>query len=87
MQRPQQVTVRVRRPEETDEIIRSLAEQGVRAQKGEIFPWALHLEGLDSLPALKEFAQGRITVQDEGAMLAAVCTGIRGGERINPKQF
>ena len=82
MQRPQQVTVRVRRPEETDEIIRSLADQGVTARKGEIFPWALHLEGLDSLPALKEFAQGRITVQDEGAMLAAVCTGIRGGERI-----
>lgn len=82
MQQPQQVSVRVRRPEETEEIMRSLSEQGVTVQQGEIFPWALRLSGLDSVPALREFTQGRIAVQDEGAMLAAVCTGIRGGEQI-----
>lgn len=82
MQQSQQVTVRVRVPEETDEIIRSLAAQGVTARRGEIFPWALRLEGLDSLQSLKEFSRGQIMVQDEGAMLAAVCTGIRGGEHI-----
>ena len=82
MQQPQQVSVRVRRPEETDEIIRSLAEQGVTAEKGEIFHWALRLGSLDSITVLQEFIQGRITVQDEGAMLAAVCAGIRSGEHI-----
>ena len=82
MQQPQQVSVRVRNPEETQDIIRSLTEQGIQVQQGEIFPWALRLGGLDSLPSLQEFVQGRIMVQDEGAMLAAVCAGIRGGESI-----
>lgn len=82
MQQPQQVSVRVRQPEETEDIIRSLTGQGIQVQHGEIFPWALRLGGLDSLLTLPEFVQGKISVQDEGAMLAAVCTGIRGGENI-----
>lgn len=82
MQEAPQVTVRVRHPEETEAVIESLQEAGVTVQKGQIFPWALHLRGIDSVPSLKAFSEGRITVQDEGAMLAAVCAGIRGGERI-----
>lgn len=82
MQEAPQVTARVRNPEELERVLGSLAEEGVTVQKGQIFPWALHLSGIDSVPALKAFAGGQILVQDEGAMLAAVCAGIRGGERI-----
>lgn len=61
---------------------RSLRSEGLNIEEGCMLPEALHLSGYDYLGNVGPFADGRITAQDESAMLAAVAAGIAGGESI-----
>lgn len=78
----QGTTVRVRQPEQMDSLIDDLRKAGVQTEKGQILPEALKLSGYDYLGQVAPFADGRLVVQDESAMLAAVAAGVNHGDRI-----
>ena len=61
---------------------RSIAVRGTAYRRRMHASEALHLSGYDYLGNVGPFADGRITAQDESAMLAAVAAGIAGGESI-----
>lgn len=54
----------------------ALRSEGLNIEEGCMLPEALHLSGYDYLGNVGPFADGRITAQDESAMLAAVAAGI-----------
>ena len=74
----QKTTVRVRDSQNMAAVTEALRSEGLHIEEGCI----LHLSGYDYLGNVGPFADGRITAQDESAMLAAVAAGIAGGESI-----
>lgn len=78
----QKTTVRVRDSQNMAAVKEALRSEGLNIEEGCMLPEALHLSGYDYLGNVGPFADGRITAQDESAMLAAVAAGIAGGESI-----
>ena len=78
----QKTTVRVRDSQNMAAVKEALRSEGLHIEEGCMLPEALHLSGYDYLGNVGPFADGRITAQDESAMLAAVAAGIAGGESI-----
>ena len=78
----QKTSVRVRNPQNTENVKEALAAEGLQTEPGCILPEALHISGYDYLGNVDAFADGQIVVQDESAMLAAAAAGIAGGETI-----
>lgn len=78
----QKTTVRVRDSQNMAAVKEALRSEGLNIEEGCMLSEALHLSGYDYLGNVGPFADGRITAQDESAMLAAVAAGIAGGESI-----
>ena len=78
----QKTTVRVRDSQNMAAVKEALRSEGLHIEEGCMLPEALHLSGYDYLGNVSPFADGRITAQDESAMLAAVAAGIADGESI-----
>ena len=78
----QKTTVRVRDSQNMAAVKEALRSEGLNIEEGCMLPEALHLSGYDYLGNVGPFADGRITAQDESAMLAAVAAGIADGESI-----
>mgnify|MGYP003096925869 FL=1 len=72
----QKTTVRVRDSQNLAAVKEALRSEGLNIEEGCMLPEALHLSGYDYLGNVGPFADGRITAQDESAMLAAVAAGI-----------
>lgn len=68
----QKTTVRVRDSQNMASVKEALRSEGLNIEEGCMLPEALHLSGYDYLGNVGPFADGRITAQDESAMLAAV---------------
>ena len=78
----QKTSVRVRNPQNIENVKEALAAEGLQTEPGCILPEALHISVYDYLGNVDAFADGQIVVQDESAMLAAAAAGIAGGETI-----
>jgi 16S rRNA (cytosine967-C5)-methyltransferase len=66
------MTVRVNRLRaEPDEVIASLADEGIEARRGEFAASALHVETRTNLFGLRAFREGMFEAQDEGSQLIA----------------
>ncbi len=63
-------------------LIHELEAADLQVDEGYIFKDALRISGYDYLGKLNAFKEGRLTVQDEGSMLAAVVSGAKKGDRI-----
>jgi len=64
------------------ELVKELEGCGVSMAGGEICEDALKIEGFDRLESIPAFAEGRITVQDESTMLAALFADVRGTDKV-----
>lgn len=62
--------------------LKALAEEGIDARAGLLAPQAVYLDTGIDVHALPGFAEGRVSVQDEAAQLAALLMGAQPGERI-----
>ena len=76
------LSLRVRDMKELSSVTADLKGRGIRVLPGTIMPQAIRIEGYDHLGSLEVFRQGKCTVQDEGAMLAAAASGAEPGMRI-----
>jgi 16S rRNA (cytosine967-C5)-methyltransferase len=65
-----------------DAMAATLAEAGFPTRPGRVAATALQLETPAEVTRLPGFAEGRLSVQDEGAQLAAELLGARPGERV-----
>ena len=78
----QKTSVRVRNSWDIAAVKEELQSEGLNVENGCIMPEALHISGYDYLGSVAAFAEGKIVVQDESAMLAAAAAGITGGEHM-----
>ena len=62
--------------------IEEMVSRGVRAVKGQYFPYCYYLTGTDSLTSLPGYREGLWTVQDESSMMVAEAAGLSGGETV-----
>ena len=65
-----------------DDARTALAADGSEVVTGELVPSALYLSPAREVDALPGFSSGALSVQDEGAQLAAVLLDARSGERV-----
>lgn len=71
-------TVRINLNKNTKEELKDLLrEENVQAEEGDYLPFALKIQGFESLDALKTFREGRFTVQDESSMLIGLIAGLK----------
>lgn len=82
MLNPAALSLRVRDMKDLPSVNADLKNRGIRVLPGTIMPQAIRIEGYDHLGSLDVFMQGKCTVQDEGAMLAAAASGAAPGMRI-----
>jgi len=66
----------------TDDLIRSLSERGITAERISFLPDALNLSGTGSLEALPEFDDGLFYVEDAASQLCAEMFGAEQGEVV-----
>lgn len=78
----QGTTVRVRDEAAVGALSEELHAAGIHVEKGRMVPQALRLSGYDYLGQITAFADGRMVVQDESAMLSAMAAGVSGNEEI-----
>jgi 16S rRNA (cytosine967-C5)-methyltransferase len=71
-----------RRKIEVDAYLRSLNDAGLDAQRAPRIPTALRLEKAVGVDAIPGFAEGKVSVQDAGAQLAAPLLDARSGHRV-----
>jgi 16S rRNA (cytosine967-C5)-methyltransferase len=71
-----------RRKIEVDAYLRSLNDAGLDAQRTPRIPTALRLEKAVGVDAIPGFAEGKVSVQDAGAQLAAPLLDARSGHRV-----
>ena len=64
------------------DLIVELESCGITMEGGKIMHDALRIEGFDRLEDIPAFADGRITVQDESTMLAAVFADVKGTDKV-----
>lgn len=77
------LTLRVNRRRATrDDMLRALADAGHEARPGTLSADAIHLGKGAAVPKLPGFRDGRISVQDEGAQLAATLLDAGPGDRV-----
>lgn len=77
------VTVRVNSLKSNfDEVFEELEENGYNVEEGYICPEAISIKGGKSVENNKLFNEGKITVQDESAMLVAPLLDIKHGETV-----
>lgn len=77
------VTVRVNSLKSNfDEVFEELEENGYNVEEGYICPEAISIKGGKSVENNKLFNEGKITVQDESAMLVAPLLDINHGETV-----
>ncbi|MCB1842821.1 MAG: 16S rRNA (cytosine(967)-C(5))-methyltransferase RsmB [Halioglobus sp.] len=62
--------------------LQELAAAGIEARAGLLAPQAVYLDAGIDVHALPGFTEGRVSVQDEAAQLAAVLLGSQPGERV-----
>ncbi|MEZ5568413.1 MAG: 16S rRNA (cytosine(967)-C(5))-methyltransferase RsmB [Halioglobus sp.] len=62
--------------------LQELAAAGIEARAGLLAPQAVYLDAGIDVHALPGFTEGRVSVQDEAAQLAAVLLGAQPGERV-----
>lgn len=60
----------------------ALAEHGIEAYPGQLVPTALYLQRAQPLETLPGFSSGELSVQDEGAQLAALLLDAEPGHRL-----
>lgn len=65
-----------------EEVLESLAAQGIQAEESELFPDLFTLKGYDYLEQTEAFCRGLITVQDASSSLAAVLSDPKPGNFI-----
>jgi 16S rRNA (cytosine967-C5)-methyltransferase len=77
------MSVRVNRLRTDVESLRAaLAKQGIEAEPSPLYQWGLRLiQGVDA-EAWAPYREGKVTVQDEGAMLIAPLLQVRPGNRV-----
>lgn len=77
------VTVRVNSLKSNfDEVFEELEENGYNVEEGYICPEAISIKGGKSVENNKLFNEGKITVQDESAMLVAPLLDVKHGETV-----
>ena len=76
------LTVRLRPEEETEEILESLANEGVEAEASPLLSSAYILRAHGSLRELSAFRSGKLIVQDASSQLAVRAAGIRPGSFV-----
>ena len=77
------VTVRVNDVKaDYEEVYEALEEEGYNIEEGFVCPEAIAITGGKSVEKNKLFAEGKITVQDESAMMVAPLLDIKEGETI-----
>ena len=67
---------------EVDAYLRSLNDAGLDAQRAPRIPTALRLDKAVGVDAIPGFAEGKVSVQDAGAQLAAPLLDARSGHRV-----
>jgi 16S rRNA (cytosine967-C5)-methyltransferase len=67
---------------EVDDYLRALNDAGLDAQRAARIPTALRLEKAVGVDAIPGFAEGKVSVQDAGAQLAAPMLDARSGQRV-----
>lgn len=60
-----------------EEMIASLKRQGIRVEQDERLPYALHIDGYDTLDDIREFEEGLLYVQDIASMMVAELSGVK----------
>ncbi len=65
-----------------EDYLRVLEEQNIKAHVGAYAPQAVIVEDAVNVQALPGFAAGRVSVQDEGAQLAAPLLGLRSAQSV-----
>lgn len=77
------MTLRVNRAQLPREAyLKELAHAGIGASPGSLTPESIYLENPQSVESLPGFDQGRVSVQDEGAQLAAHLLAAEPGDRV-----
>lgn len=66
----------------TEEIRKSLEQEGIAVEKGCYFQYAFFLSNYDSLSRIKAFQNGWFQVQDESSMMAAEAAGVKEGDYV-----
>jgi 16S rRNA (cytosine967-C5)-methyltransferase len=64
-----------------EELLSQLVAAGIRAQRSQLHPWMLRVEGMANIGGNAAFQAGKFTIQDEGAALAVRLTDVRPGMR------
>ena len=67
---------------DTDEIIKMLREDGISAEKNKYIDYALMLENIETITALRAFKKGYIQVQDIASMLPGYILPVKEGDTI-----
>ncbi len=65
-----------------DEVFEELEESDYNVEEGDICPEAIFIKGGKSIENNKVFNEGKITVQDESAMLVAPLLGVQKGDTV-----
>ncbi|MGQ0658834.1 MAG: 16S rRNA (cytosine(967)-C(5))-methyltransferase RsmB [Chromatiales bacterium] len=77
------MTLRVNRLRtDVDRYLQALAENGMKAVRTSHAPSAIRLERPTAVNELPGFPQGEVSVQDEGAQLAAALLDLKAGQRV-----
>lgn len=79
----QALSVRVNLQKTTpEELKKELEAEGLTVQPVHALPYALYVDGVDHLNALKSFREGRFYVQDVSSMRVAELAGVRKGDYV-----
>jgi 16S rRNA (cytosine967-C5)-methyltransferase len=65
-----------------DELAAIFRDEGATVEQSSLLPEFLHVHGLHSIAGSSAYAQGRFTIQDEGAALAVRLADVRPGMRV-----
>lgn len=65
-----------------DKVLGQFKAEGLKAEAGNICPWAIRVEGRPALSRHPLFEGGAIEFQDEGSQCIALLTGVKPGEQV-----